>query len=99
MNPKVIYSSRLVRKGYGAWVLYPFMFFRAARENVADVLFRHELEHIYQVRRDGWWVFYVKYLYYLARYGYLDNPYELEAHARQGLRLTDTERELKGLPT
>lgn len=95
MKLRIKYGSWMVRKGYTAWVLYPFMIFRAKKAGVSDVLFRHELEHVYQVRRDGWLVFYVKYLYYLARYGYLKNPYEMDAREAETQPLTTVEKGLK----
>ena len=39
----------------------------------------HEARHIFQIKRDGYLKFTVKYLYYLARYGYRNNPYEVDA--------------------
>jgi hypothetical protein len=47
-----------------------------------DGLRSHELVHIEQIERDGPVMFSVKYLFWLARYGYWDNPYETEAYAR-----------------
>lgn len=44
---------------------------------------RHELVHIRQIDRDGPVVFAVKYLYWLARYGYANNPYEVEAYGKK----------------
>ena len=47
-----------------------------------DVKYRvmvHEARHIFQINRDGYIKFTVKYLYYLARYGYRNNPYEIDA--------------------
>ena len=41
---------------------------------------RHELVHIAQIERLGAWRFSVLYLYYLARYGYRNNPLEVEAY-------------------
>jgi hypothetical protein len=41
---------------------------------------RHELVHIAQIERLGAWRFSVLYLYYLARYGYRNNPLEIEAY-------------------
>jgi len=41
---------------------------------------RHELVHIEQINRDGPVRFSVQYLYWLVRYGYRENPYELEAY-------------------
>ena len=96
MKLRVKYSSRLVRKGYTAWVLYPFVFFRASRTYVSDKLFRHELEHTYQVERDGWLVFYIKWLYYRIKHGYLANPYEVEARLASVQPLTKYERITKG---
>ena len=95
MKLRVIYGSRLVRKGYSAWVLFPFMFFRDKAEDVDDRLFRHEMQHVYQVLRDGWFVFYAKYLYQLAKYGYMDHPYEMEARDRENDPLTTVERFFK----
>jgi len=41
---------------------------------------RHELIHLIQIRYDGPIRFTVLYLFYLVRYGYWDNPYEVEAY-------------------
>lgn len=43
---------------------------------------RHELVHLEQIWRDGPLLFSVRYLWWLARYGYRDNPYEVEAYER-----------------
>jgi len=95
MKLRVCYSSRLVRKKYAAWVLFPFMFFRQAKEDVDDRLFRHEMQHVYQVLRMGWWVFYITYLWHLWRDGYARHPYELEAHMVEHDELTTVERFFK----
>lgn len=44
-------------------------------------LLRHEAKHLEQIERDGRLLFSVKYLYWLVKYGYWDNPYEVEARA------------------
>ena len=95
MKLRICYSSRLIRKKYAAWVLYPFIFIRDAKEDCSDRLFRHEMEHVYQVMRDGWWTFYIKYLYRLAKHGYMDNPNEVEARERENEPLTTAERYFK----
>jgi len=95
MKLRVIYNWKLIRKPYTAFVLFPFMFVRHAKEDCSDRLFRHEMEHVYQVMRDGWWTFYIKYVYWLAKYGYMDHPYELEARDRENDPLTPTERKFK----
>lgn len=82
--------------GYPAGiVLYPFMLFKRRKEEVSDKLFRHELQHVYQVRREGWLKFYLTYLWYQMRYGYAKNPYEVEANAVENDPLTPEERKLK----
>lgn len=42
-------------------------------------LIRHELCHLEQIERDGRIWFSIRYIYWLARYGYWMNPYEVEA--------------------
>ena len=49
-----------------------------------ETIRRHELVHIEQIERDGAVVFCVKYLWWLLRYGYRRNPYEIEAYDREG---------------
>lgn len=46
-------------------------------------LLRHEQCHLEQIERDGRLVFSVRYLWWLARYGYAANPYEVEARAAE----------------
>ena len=50
------------------------------------VIRQHELVHIAQIERDGAVWFTLRYLWWTLRYGYSDNPYELEAYAHQGDR-------------
>ena len=47
----------------------------------------HEARHIFQIKRDGYLKFTVKYLYYLARYGYRNNPYEIDARKAANERI------------
>lgn len=47
-----------------------------------DGLRAHELVHIEQIDRDGAVRFSVRYLWWLVRYGYARNPYEVEAYGR-----------------
>lgn len=53
----------------------------------------HELAHLRQIRRDGPVVFSVRYLWWLVRYGYWNNPYEVEAY-----RIEDEARDRRGEP-
>ena len=47
--------------------------------------YRHEACHIEQVKRDGRIKFICKYLWYNIKYGYRNNPYELEADREAGI--------------
>jgi len=85
-------------------VLYPFIFMRPYTEEhikFSDpettakhigirnrVLFRHELQHAYQIKREGVIKFYIKYLWFQIKYGYRDNPYEIEAENIEQKELT-----------
>jgi hypothetical protein len=44
-----------------------------------EKLIRHEKKHIEQIQEQGRLKFAVKYTYYTMRYGYQNNPYEIEA--------------------
>jgi hypothetical protein len=46
-----------------------------------DWLRRHEMVHLRQIRADGPVFFTLRYFWWLARYGYRNNPYEIEAYA------------------
>ena len=48
-----------------------------------EPLIRHEMAHIDQINREGRLKFAIKYLYFTIRYGYWDNPYEVEARAAE----------------
>lgn len=54
-------------------------------------LYRHELEHCYQVERLGRLRFYTTYIWYQIRYGYKKNPFEVEANEREDTPLTSQE--------
>lgn len=44
---------------------------------------RHELKHVEQYQKLGYFRFIVLYLWYSFRYGYYNNPFELEARAAE----------------
>ena len=46
-------------------------------------LLRHERKHLEQIECDGRLLFSIKYLWWLCRYGYYMNPYEIEARAAE----------------
>ena len=51
---------------------------------ISSTMYTHENTHIQQVKRDGRLKFIFKYLWYLIRYGYKNNPYEVEAREAAG---------------
>lgn len=44
--------------------------------------YNHEACHIEQVKKEGRFKFVVKYLFYNIKYGYWNNPYEVEARSK-----------------
>ena len=46
---------------------------------ISDQMFAHEITHIKQVKKEGRLKFVIKYLWYNIRYGYDNNPYEIDA--------------------
>lgn len=84
-------KARILQKGYRGWrkllppyggwtglTLYPFVFL-APWWTIQDL--RHELIHVWQVRRDGWLRFYVTWLWQRLVRGYRYISVELEAYA------------------
>ncbi len=65
--------------------------FAVPADQISSWLFRHELQHAYQQIEHGRFRFYAKYFYYSLRYGLRNNPYEIEAYARQSIPLTESE--------
>ena len=80
-------------------VLWPFVFIRpCTRANKfktrSDViLFRHELEHCYQIHKEGVVKFYFNYLKDLIKHGYKNHPKEIQARTAERNFLTQRESE------
>ncbi len=88
--------KRLTPKGFSngmGVVLWNRICFSMPADDIPHWLFRHELEHVYQQIREGRVRFYLKYFYYSLRYGYQNNPYEVEAYSRQHDPLTTSEEQ------
>lgn len=69
--------------GYGGITLPPLGIFILAERLQDERLICHELAHWRQYERMGTVKFYVTYLWYTIRYGYRNNPMEVEARAAQ----------------
>lgn len=76
------YKSRLL-KFFPAWVMGftigQHVFFRYESVMVGPELRAHEYWHTVQYRKMGYIKFLAKYFYYNIKYGYQDNPLEIEA--------------------
>jgi hypothetical protein len=71
-----IFETKRLLKG---WAGFATPFFIVVNDKTNERLIRHEMCHVKQWWR-GWIIgFAVMYLYYLAKRGYYDNPYEIEA--------------------
>jgi hypothetical protein len=95
LKPILVFNSRIAKllKVSGI-VLYPFVLFATDKQTAwVDRTYHHEMLHVEQVKRVGFFNFYISYvLFYLAfrMYGlkhfdaYLSIPWEEEAFAKQG---------------
>jgi len=86
MKIRVIFKSIFPKlAGANAMVIYPFILFETQRFRYEKNppytrrLFRHEWQHVIQVRREGWFRFYASYLWQQITKGYDDNKWEVEA--------------------
>jgi hypothetical protein len=69
----------LTRFGFAA-IVSPWRTVYILREHWYDAaLRRHELAHLGQMRRDGWFKFWVQCLWWYFNPGYERSPYEIEA--------------------
>lgn len=50
---------------------------------IDEKMYKHEKCHIEQVKREGRIKFLFKYLYYNIKYGYENNPFEVEARQKE----------------
>ena len=65
--------------GYDGITLPPRAVYIRAEKLGDERLLRHEGVHWEQYRRMGAFKFYIKYIWYTLRYGYQNNPMEVEA--------------------
>ena len=64
--------------------LPPFGIYILPEKMADERLIRHESKHWEQYKSMGVLKFYALYLYYSARYGYFNNPMEIEARKAEG---------------
>jgi len=68
---------------FKGWTSFWNMIYMAPGYEAHEALIRHERKHLEQMQRDGKLVYSIKYSYWLLRYGYWNNPYEIEARAAE----------------
>lgn len=73
----------LVLRGFGAVTLPPFGIYALSERVNEERLAKHEAMHWQQYQRYGVIGFYARYFYYMLRYGYQNNPMEIEARAAE----------------
>ena len=73
-------SAYMRLRGFRGWAsFWRVIYVLPGDENDARLL-RHERKHLEQIERDGRVLFSIKYLWWLAKFGYNgDHPYEVEA--------------------
>ena len=69
--------------GFQGWTSCWGVIYMAPGYELHEALLRHERKHLEQMQRDGKLVYSIKYSYWLLRYGYWNNPYEIEARAAE----------------
>ena len=69
--------------GFQGWTSFWNVIYVAPGHELNEALIRHERKHLEQMQRDGKLVYLIKYGFWLLRYGYKMNPYEVEARAAE----------------
>jgi hypothetical protein len=69
--------------GFQGWTSFWGVIYMAPGYELHQGLIRHERKHLEQMQRDGKVLYAIKYGYWLLRYGYKMNPYEVEARAAE----------------
>lgn len=69
--------------GFRGWTSFWGLIYVLPGNEHDQRLLRHERCHLEQIERDGLMMFSIKYLWWLARHGYWNNPYEIQARAAE----------------
>jgi len=75
-KPPYIIQVPWLYGGFNGFAFWPFI---VVLDKSDKRLIAHEMAHIEQQLKGWLFGFYIKYIYYHFRYGYKDNPYEIEA--------------------
>ena len=69
--------------GHDAWTFGEFIFVNDKAKNDQPLIL-HEKVHVKQWRRNLYIFFPIRYVYYKLKYGYKNNPFEIEAYRESG---------------
>lgn len=96
-----VYDSYVAQHlGVDGIVLYPFILIAKKQYDAHPSLLKHELTHVHQVKRHGFWLFYATYIYYIIQNliksgncntAFIENEFEYEAYGIENEPLTDNE--------
>lgn len=81
---KGVWYWLLTKLNLDGYTTYWAIYIKPLPQEQFEVVLKHELTHVEQMKREGKVVFSIKYLYYLIKYGYWNNPYEIEARKEAG---------------
>jgi hypothetical protein len=81
---KIIYNNIIPVPGFQAITLFGVIFARKKYKHLSTTVIRHEEIHQIQSWECGGWVrFYIKYLKFWFKYGYVNNPFEKDANKNE----------------
>ena len=78
----ILIIFKKIRKATRVAMINPFtykIYTYPSPYEISDSLYKHENRHLKQVKEEGRLKFACKYLWYNIRYGYDNNPYEIDA--------------------
>jgi hypothetical protein len=80
----------MLQMKYDGWTSFWNTIYYINKDMIEDeALKAHELTHIKQMQDEGKLKFAIKYLYYAWKYGYKENPYEIEARKVQARKIME----------
>lgn len=81
VNMKIIYNHLIPFPGFSAMAFCGIILARKEYEPLDEEVINHESIHCAQAKEcGGWFMFYLKYLWFWPKYGYYNIPFEKEAY-------------------
>jgi hypothetical protein len=83
---KIIYNVFLPVKGFSAMAFFGIILARKEYKPLSERTILHEQIHEAQAKEcGGWFLFYLKYLWFWIQKGYRYNPFEFEAYVNDSV--------------